>query len=384
MRQLDLLPSLGSGDLERLLGERDPDARVAVARQVGRLLADSPLSDAERALACDIVERLSRDLEETVRRAVARSLKDCPLLPHRVALRLAEDIDSVALPLLQATSVLSEAELIELVRGGNLAKQVAIARRRVVPEPLSDALIETRRPPVLTTLLENPGAEIGEAGLHRIIDLGQQDPATQRAIVCRLHLPLTVQQRLVGVLSQELCDLLVERHALPQGLIERFVRQGGEGALARLARRERRVEEVEALTWRLQAEGRLTTTLVLRALLEGDLHLFEAALARLAGVPTPNARTIVYHGGSEGLHRLYDRTGLPPDLFRAVELGVEVACELGAEAAPRVRGAADPALAARIIERIVADYRDVCPAALETVLSQLALHAGEAPAAARG
>lgn len=384
MRQFDLLPSLADRDVERLLAERDPAARALVAEQVGGLLTEAPLNEAEQRLACEIVEILSCDLDVAVREAVALSLRNCPLLPHRIALRLAEDVESVALPVLQASEVLREGDLIALVRHGNLAKQLAIAARKLVSPALADSLLDTARPAVIARLLDNPGAELGEPALDRALDLAGEDPAVQRAIVRRLHLPLTVQQRLIGALSQELSDLLIERHGLPKALIERFVHQGAEGALTRLARRERRVEEVEALIRRLHAEGRLTATLVLRALLEGDLHLFEAALAQLAGVPTANARTVIYYGGPGGLRRLYDRTGLPADLFSAVRSGVEVAGELGFGAGERPRRDAKTELARRTIERIVETYREVYPAPLETVLSQLALQAGAAENGARG
>ncbi|SME87771.1 Uncharacterized conserved protein, DUF2336 family [Tistlia consotensis] len=373
MSQSKPTPLLSSEQVERLLRDPSPQSRGDTAEAVGRLIAAAPLTEAERALANDIIEVLAQDLEQTVREAVARSLKDCPLLPQSMARRLAEDVEAVALPILSASEVLGEDDLLALVRDGVLAKQLAIAGRPRVSPGVSHALVETGRPPVITTLLANPGAEIREDSLHRIIDLSAADETLGRALVERPYLPLAVQQRLVGTISQELCDLLVQRHGLPGSLIERFVRQGGEGALTRLVRREPRIEEVEQLVRRLHAEGRLTTTLVLRALLEGDLQLFEAAMARLAGVPTANARTVMYRGGLTGLRRLYGRTGLAPELFGAVRLGIQVARDLGVAEGDRIPEDAEQAFANRLIQRVVASYREVYPAELETVLSQLAL-----------
>lgn len=379
MSQSKSLPSLDSRQVERLLNDPSDSARSETAEVVGRLLNTESLSASERALANDIVSILSRDVAQTVREAVARSLRDCPLLPPSIARRLAEDVETVALPILMASEVLSESDLIELVRDGGLAKQLAIANRKTVPTAVSDALIETGRQPVIKTLLANPGAEIDAPALHRIIDGWAGDDEVARAMVERVHLPFTVQQRLVMTISQELCDLLVQRHALPADLISSFVRQGGEGALTRLVRTERTSREVEQLVSRLYAEKRLSATLILRALLEGDLQLFEAAVARLARVPARNARTVMYYGGMIGLRRLYDRTGLPSELFLAVRLGLEVAREFNAGENEVIRPEERPAFSSHVIERIVTAYREIYPAELETVLSQLALKVASPP-----
>ena len=51
--------------------------------------------------------RLARDVAETVRASVSRGLRNSSRLPHDLARKLADDVDAVALPLLEAMAPLS-------------------------------------------------------------------------------------------------------------------------------------------------------------------------------------------------------------------------------------------------------------------------------------
>ena len=56
-----------------------------------------------------------KDAEVRVREALAQNLKENPDLPHDVALSLAQDVDQVALPILQFSDVLTDDDLIEII-----------------------------------------------------------------------------------------------------------------------------------------------------------------------------------------------------------------------------------------------------------------------------
>ena len=83
---------------------------------------------------------MAKDVELTVRRALSESLRSARHLPNDVALRLANDVEAVALPILADSPVLTDADLIELVRHGSADRQdgdrrtgrcVRAGRRRV-------------------------------------------------------------------------------------------------------------------------------------------------------------------------------------------------------------------------------------------------------------
>ena len=370
-KQLDLLPRLDRVQVEHLLREPSADTRAGTATLVSGLLENCSLSEPERKLALEIIEVLARDVSAQVRKAVCENMKSSPLLPQEVARQLANDIDEIAVPLLMVTEVLTESDLIELVHHGNLAKQLAIAQRSYVSEKLSGALVDTDRPEVVATLLENPGAEITEDICHKIVDTLQGDPRVEQAIVRRIYLPLTVAHRLISGATAELREQMVERLCLPPEVIGTLVQQGGESTLSQLVHRERRIEEVERLVDHLRGAGALGPILVLRALLEGDLHFFEAALARLAGVSLRNTRILLHDGGYSGLSGLYRKSGLPDSLHQAFQIAVEETYSYRGgldRGKPPIR---QQDLTRRIIDRLVIAYREIFPADLEAIFGQL-------------
>ena len=62
---------------------------------------------------------MAQDAELAVRRALSHSLRSAAQLPHDVALRLASDVEAVALPILINSPVLTDQDLIALVNGGS-------------------------------------------------------------------------------------------------------------------------------------------------------------------------------------------------------------------------------------------------------------------------
>src|SRR5690349_7847854 len=110
--------SLTQADVARLLAEPSPAARAEVADKLARELDRAALTEAELAIAQDIVRTMAKDVELAVRRALSQSLRSARHLPHDVAVRLAEDVEAVALPILAESPVLTDADLIALVGKG--------------------------------------------------------------------------------------------------------------------------------------------------------------------------------------------------------------------------------------------------------------------------
>lgn len=133
--------SLSSHDVARLMSEPSSDLRAELAGKVAADLSGSGLTLAELKLAQDIVRVLARDVEEGVRAALSRSLRHSPNLPRDVARKLADDVEYVALPMLADSLVLTDDDLIEIVRRGSSLKQEAVASRPNLTEVVSDALI---------------------------------------------------------------------------------------------------------------------------------------------------------------------------------------------------------------------------------------------------
>jgi uncharacterized protein (DUF2336 family) len=279
-------------------------------------------------VARDIVRILARDVEAKVRASIARGLRNSALLPHDLALKLAVDVDSVALPLLGESMVLTDADLIDLIDRGTDVRHEAIAGRRNVPEAVSHALINRAEEPAVTVLMNNHTAKIAEHSLDRaIVRFPASDPI-KRAMVGRPILPISIAEQLVALVSQELQSRLMEKHALPPSLAADIVLRSREHAVIRLSAGSSE-SELSDMVAHMNRSGRLTPTLVLRAVCTGDIGFFEAAMAIMGDVPIANAQVLIHDASRRGLAALYRKAMMPANLFEAIRAAVDVVDETG-------------------------------------------------------
>jgi len=341
-------------DVTKLLADSSAETRAAAAAKIASEFGDNALTDSERKLAEDILRMMAKDAEVRVREALAHNLKENPHLPHDMAKSLAHDVDSVALPVLQFSEVLNDTDLIEIVRGHGAVKQVAIANRPKVSESLSDALVETRDEEVVTNLVANVGAEISEASLQRVVDDFGDREKIQGAMVRRPKLPITVSERLVTMVSEGMKEELARRHELPANITTDLILQSRERATLSLST-ESDADDLERLIQQLHENGRLTPSIVVRALCMGDLNFFEAAMAQLTGVPLVNVRQLIHDTGRLGLRGVWQRAGLPETHFMAVRAAIDVARETEYDGGENDR----ERYSRRMIERILTQYGDL-------------------------
>jgi uncharacterized protein (DUF2336 family) len=341
--------------------------KTDTAKHVGALLSSAALTEAERETALAIVEKLVRDVDQEVRQALAIHIACCAILPPALARRIAEDVEAIALPFIRVSPALSDADLIAIVGSGGDARWIAVAKRPSVSGGVSQALIGTASKIVVTALLQNDGAVISEPGYHEIMDGFAEDPAIQGLMVERATLPLTVTERLILVVADALRDRLVEKHALPPAIVAELLRQARERALVQGAAALPRAFDVDAFVRRLAAKDELSPTLMMRALCLGDLRFFEVGMAALAGIAAESAVPLIADRGPLGFKALYEKAGLPQELFRAFKAALDV---LGAMKIGDQDGWS-PAHAQAILDRIVRDYDEACPADLEQLMSQI-------------
>jgi len=347
--------SLTGADVEKLL--RDPSAgrRAETAQKISNTYADATLSAEERTIAEEILRSMTRDAEVMVRAALSESLKDNIDLPKDIVLSLAADVVEVAGPMLELSKALSDADLLEIIQNKPPpGHQLAVARRDTVSEAISDALVATDHEDVVAQLVANDGAEISEPTMNRVVDAFGASEQVSSSLVRRQTLPLTVSERLVSLVSESLREHLVTHHELSPSVATDILLQTRERATVGLVKPGTNVMDLEEMVDQLDSNGRLTPTLMLRALCMGDTGFFEAALARRADITVVNAYTLIHDPGVRGFEALYKRCALPEDMYPVFRAAVDVAKETdydgGEDDQTRYRQ--------RMIERILTQFED--------------------------
>jgi uncharacterized protein (DUF2336 family) len=309
---------------------------------------------------------MARDVELAVRRALSHSLRLARQLPNDVAVRLANDVEAVALPILADSPVLTEADLIEIVNRGSAKKQEAIAGRSDVSEPLADTLVSVADEAAVAVLVANANARIAEASLGKAVDRFADSNRVKAGLVHRTDLPPTIAERLVVMVSETLQSYLVSHHALSASLATDIVMQSRERATLHLSLGSSE-QELERLVRQMHRHHRLTPTLVLRALCMGDMAFFEVAMAVMAKILVMNARILIQDAGPKGLESLYEQAGMPPRLFAAVRVALDVVrgtqFDGGERDLERYRS--------RVITRILTQFEDLPQDDLDYLLDKL-------------
>ena len=128
---------LPTRELAAKLGSNpNSETRAEVASSIGAALDIAGLTTAEKQVAQEIVRSLAADVERQVRETLSKAVAANPDLPPDVAKTLASDIASVANPVLTNATVLSDVDLIEVIRGGDEAK-----RSRLSPSHVSSGVM---------------------------------------------------------------------------------------------------------------------------------------------------------------------------------------------------------------------------------------------------
>ncbi len=362
---------LTQADVAHLMSDPSPRTRARTTAKIAAEFDAAALSDAERRIAEDIFRTLVKDTEVLVREALAAHLKSTPELPHDVALALARDVDSVALPMLKFSEVLTDDDLIEIVRGREPAKQVAIAQRTGVSEAVSDALVDTGNEAAVAHLVGNEGAALSEDAFERVIDNYNESTSVADSLARRPNLPPAISERVVSALTERLQAYLVSEHDVSPDIASTLILQARERATATLIDYGSSEAELESLIEQLDRKERLTPSLLLRVLCVGDLNFFERAMSKLTNLPLPNVRVLIHDKGMLGLEPLYTRAALPKGLYPAFRAAVSLVVETDYDGGPNDR----KRYVERIMERMLTKFEDptmrIAPDDIEYLMAKL-------------
>ncbi|WP_242018772.1 DUF2336 domain-containing protein [Phaeovibrio sulfidiphilus] len=325
--------------------------RAETADKIARQFGDGALTDRERGLAEDIFRLLARDMEIRVRQTLSLCLKECSDLSRDIALTLAHDVDEVALPLLESSSVLTDEDLVEIVRLNSESKMTAIARRDGVSEIVSGELVEHGTEAVVSTLISNETARVGDDTLEQVVDRFGESGQIQDRLVSFARLPSTVAEKLATKISANFQEALLSRSDISPNTAAWLVLQTWEKTVLSVSS-EDTDSQFERLIHQLMNTNRMTPSLVFRSLCMGNVKFFEHALAALSGMPLNVACPMVHDQGERGFRKIYEASGLPDRFMHAMYAAINVVSEIELDG----REDDQKRFSRRMLERILTQY----------------------------
>ena len=299
-----------------LARDADEDVRCDLAQKVARLAPELSADEQDRVskIAYEVLEILARDQLTKVRRILAETLKDVVHAPPEIVRKLAADTElEVAGPVLRHSPVLSDDDLLEIMRGCPVdGALTAISKRRHVAARVSDAIVAADDVDAIGALLANPSAQIREETLDRIIDRAPDVEAWHGPLVQRPHLSPCAVGRVARFVADSLLEVLETR-----GDIDHEAAQTVKKEMRRRLDDETRTAEISASgktpierAQHMHAAGKLDEKAVAEALSAHDTAFVTAALAVLADQPPGLIDKAVDSRSAKGVAALCWKAGL--------------------------------------------------------------------------
>lgn len=341
--------ALTNEDIQNLV--KSPfDKRIDITKKIAQIYTKGGFTAEQMGVAEQLFRTLIKDTEVEVRKTLAEALKDAPGIPNDVMVDLARDIREVALPVLQFSEVLTDADLIEIIESTEDAnKQIAVSKRQTISPAVSVALIETKNDQVVDTLLHNKNATLSEEGYTKIVDNFADKQDIMQTMIEREALPVTVVEHLAKTISNAIYDQLSDKHKAAFGKVKKAGSDVATMKVIGMQNTEQEYYRFLTLMKRLQVSDKL---IPISALCMGNVNLFEVRLAHHMKVPVLNVRKLMQDDTNRGFKALFERAGLPNNLYQATSLLVSVLREMSDEL-KNVRLAVSEKTSNRIIESLM-------------------------------
>jgi len=359
--------NLTDSDIRTLIKGPTEDDRAHAAHKICRCIDDAELSAEERAHAEGIIAIMAQDAAILVRRALSVALKNSPKLPREIATKLAQDIDSIALPVIMNSPVLTDSDLVEIVRACPPAKQLAVASREKLSVTVTGAISAHAVSEAVERALANDNALFDESGLCTALERFHELSSVTAAMVRRDVLPVGITEKLVAVVSGEFFDHLVNNHELPPQIAIDLAMGSRERATIDIVEQASRQRDLGRFVQQLNLNGRLTPSLLMRGLCLGHLDFVEHAMAELGGISHQRMWLLMHDSGPLGLKAAFDRAGLPPRLYPSFRAAVEVYHSVDREGIARDR----TTFRKRMLERTLTLFQSVPKDDLDYLLDKL-------------
>jgi uncharacterized protein (DUF2336 family) len=345
--------------------------RAEATRSLARAWLISDLSEDDRAAAEGALLMLLDDASPLVRQAMAEVFARSAEAPAAIVQALSLDQASIALPVLEHSPLLIDADLVDIIATGNCEMQCAIARRINLPASVCAAIAEVGSAAAALELIENAFAELAPFSWDRIVERHGHLAAIRESMLVLEDLPAATRLALVAKLSDTLAQFVVARNWLSADRAGRIAVEARDRSTINIAACSRG-DDMAGLVRHLRATGQLTAGLILRALLSGNLELMDSALAELSGLPRARVSALLHDRGGASVQALLVRAGLPESTFAAFQIALEVSHETGfvdsASGAARLRR--------RMVERVLT-HCETDPLAAEPLLILLRRFATE-------
>lgn len=273
-------------------------------------------NERENALFDDVLRTVAAEMQEGVLIELARRFADAEDAPVQLMRDLANHALPVATPILRKSKVLTDDDLMQVVRDKSQDHIRVVAQRPNVSEVLSEAIVKHGDDKTVDELLHNATAKISRTTMETVVDRARSNKELHAGVVGRPDMPLDLLNEMYFVVEQRLRESILTRNATVD---PRELDAALEKTRARLQRtavesseETRRAERYIALK---KAGGELTPSLLISLYRDKQYSHFLFGLAELTGLDFETARSIIHRRDLDALAMICRAAEMERPLF---------------------------------------------------------------------
>ncbi len=274
-------------DLAKLAQSNDPAHRDQLFMALGSLCALGPLDDAATESAVgQIMLILYPKVPQSAQIELSGKLSTAAWASHPLIMTMAQDVPPIARPIITASPVLRDSDLIDLTKRMGPEHRALIAHRPNIDETITGALVRQDEPDVLMALIENSSATLSMESFATCVRVSRRVEPLRDKLSLREDMPRSLIPSLFAYSDEPMRHKIAERFGIDGNHLSSVVKDAITSKKKQPSQSpdQKMENSARGLVEKLAQAERLTSTLIIKALDDKKIVLFEHALARLAGV----------------------------------------------------------------------------------------------------
>ena len=309
--------------LEQAFAQSDIRQRAETLRRLTDLFVSSAetFTDEQIELFDEVMIRLVEEIDVSARAVFGRRLAEVAQAPLRVMRGLAlDDAIEVAGPVLRGSERLDVPTLIETARTKSQQHLMAISRRRVLTEPVTDVLVSRGNRAVAVSAAGNSGARFSDFGYATLVGRAHDDGDLALAVWVRPEIPRQHLLALFAQASETVRRNLEATDRAKGGVLQEVIAQASNRLQTRLREVSTLYPEARGHVMKLHRAGELTEAHLADFAAAGMFDETTIALSLMANLSIGMIERAIANQRTEQILVLAKAIGLGWDTTKAVLL----------------------------------------------------------------
>jgi uncharacterized protein (DUF2336 family) len=309
--------------LEAAFAHRDIRQRAETLRKLTDLFVSGAgrYSEEQIALFDEVMGRLVEEIDVSARETFGRRLADIANAPPRVMRGLAlDDSIEVAGPVLSHSERLDDATLVEGARTKSQGHLMAISRRKVLTEPVTDVLVQRGDRDVAVSTAANAGARFSDFGYSTLVQRAQNDGDLALAVWVRPEIPRQHLLALFAQASEAVRQKLEASESAKGGILQDVIAQASNRIQTDIREGSTVYSAARVRVLALQQAGRLDEAQLMQFATAGQFDETTIALSLMTELPIGVIERAIANQRSEQILVLAKAIGLGWETAKAILL----------------------------------------------------------------